>query len=140
MYWYVPDIGTYQYTPVLGMYQYIPGMVRTGTYRYLVRTGMYLELVYTGIHLTWYVPVRTRYRYVLVRTNSRYVPVSATVSGHLELPVGVTSQSMMVVDGMWYSVEWCGQNRCCSRELYRYSLLFPIIVRSNQHNYATALN
>ena len=106
----------------------------------LVRTGMYLELVYTGIHLTWYVPVRTRYRYVLVRTNSRYVPVSATVSGHLELPVGVTSQSMMVVDGMWYSVEWCGQNRCCSRELYRYSLLFPIIVRSNQHNYATALN
>ena len=104
----------YQYIPVLGVYQYIPGMVRTGTYRYLVRTGMYLELVYTGIHLTWYVPVRT---------NSRYVPVSATVSGHLELPVGVTSQSMMVVDGMWYSVEWCGQNRCCSRELYRYSIV-----------------
>ena len=55
------------------------------------------------------IPVRTRYRYVLVRTNSRYVPVFATVCGHLELPVGVTSQSMMVVDGMWYSVEWCGQ-------------------------------
>lgn len=71
-------------------------------YWYVPDIGMYLELVYTGIHLTW------------------YVPVSATVSGHLKLPVGVTSQSMMVVDGMWYSVEWCGQNRCCSRELYKH--------------------
>ena len=38
-----------------------------------------------------------------------YVPVCNTVNVHLELPVGVTGKSMMVVDGVWCSVEWCGQ-------------------------------
>ena len=42
--------------------------------------------------------------------NTRwYTLVHTNVSGHLELPVGVTGKSMMVVDGVWCSVEWCGQ-------------------------------
>ena len=47
--------------------------------------------------------------YILVHTNVRYVPVYNAVNVHLELPVGVTSQSTMVVDGVWCSVEWCWQ-------------------------------
>ena len=52
--------------------------------------------------------------------NTRwYTLVRSNVSGHLELPVVVTGKSMMVVNGVWCSVEWCWQKRCCSCELYR---------------------